>query len=215
MTALEPDPDCVFCGQNPNEIWRNENFAVCLDPAPLAPGHLLLYPLDHFPSAADLSVSLAAEVDVMQREMSGRLCAIKGQLILFEHGRTGHCIRSRSGERMCHHMHIHLIPAALDVTALVPFGQSIEVRSWKEIVALGEETDGYAVISRPSGDLTFYPIGHDLPPHYLRTLIAEGLGDPSLADWETIVQSPRCEDLAVASRAVIESVVGITPAIAR
>ncbi|MWV60755.1 HIT family protein [Rathayibacter sp. VKM Ac-2754] len=205
------DPECVFCRSNPRKVWESRGLAVCSDPAPLSPGHLLVYTTEHHPSAAYIGVESAATLDLLVEALSTRIRSAFGDVVLFEHGRTGHCLRSRPGERMCHHMHVHLIPGALDLRTLAALGQSVVLSSWTDVIDLGSQADGYAVVGGGSAPLVFYPVSHSLPPHYLRTVIAEARSTPELADWETVLSNSDAAEAAPRSHEIVlELVDGLT-----
>ena len=191
-----PDDACVFCQPNNNTVWSDKDFAICSDPAPLAEGHMLLYSKQHYPSAADVSTEDAQVLDYLCDDLGRRFQEKYGEYFTFEHGRTGHCIRSSAGERMCHHLHIHFISAKLDPASLLPTGQHAAVESWEEVADIGAETDGYLVAGGNADGLVFMPIAVDLPPHFLRTEIAEELDVPERADWENFVTRPEAAEVA-------------------
>ena len=193
MSAFDPDPGCVFCAPNKRTTWSEGGLSICSDPAPLARGHLLVYTVDHYPSAADSEYPLAERMDALHKDLASILGRRYGSFVVFEHGRTGHCIRSRSGERLCHHTHVHYIPTSTDLRALARFSQPEAVQSWEEVVDLGQDTSGYAVIGDEASELIFYPISRELPPHHLRTLLAEAAGNPHMADWEEFIRAPESE----------------------
>lgn len=204
--STTPDPGCVFCALNPRRLWQRQGLAICSDPAPLETGHLLIYTTDHYPSSADMDVGTATQLDQVESAVGKRIATEYGDYMLFEHGRTGHCLRSRPGERLCHHMHVHMIPGHMDLRALAAIGHVTEVSSWHEILALGRETDGYVVTGTASGK-AFIPVTRPLPPHYLRTVIAEANGTPHRADWEIALAGKEVEAVAAASHAVVAKLV--------
>lgn len=207
MSALPRDPECVFCQDNALTVWEQGGLKICGDPAPLAPGHLLVYSADHYPSAADMDIPLSRYLDEVQAALHEVLAKQFGAYAMFEHGRTGHCIRSRPGERMCHHTHIHFIPIDLDLHSEAGFDQYAEVKGWADVIELGAEADGYALVGGLGRPMRFYPISHGLAPHYLRTVIADAVGVPERADWEHFVDTPEATALQAAShRAVLDIV---------
>lgn len=213
MARTLRDPECVFCQPNDRTVWEGHGLAICSDPAPLAPGHLLIYTQEHHPSAADVGSELAARVDDLERVVGELVCDEYGDYIVFEHGRTGHCLRSRPGERMCHHVHVHIIPGRLDIGSLVLLGQRTRVESWVDVVEQGSDTDGYVVVGRGKDGKSFYPVAQPLPPHYLRSVIAEASEIPEMADWEAVVSSAGAgtRDAAPESHALVEALVARMP----
>lgn len=208
MSTHAPDPECVFCQDNPRTVWEGEGLKVCSDPAPLAAGHLLIYAAAHFPSAADLTVDLANRMDDIEHKLGKAMVEKYGAYVLFEHGRTGHCIRSRPGERLCHHVHVHLIPCEVPpLGELIPLTQRRAIDSWSEVIDLGAETDGYVVIGGSGHPKQFLQVSHGLEPHYLRTVIATALQDPERADWEQFQGLPGAHAESAASHRHVEELV--------
>lgn len=208
MSTYAPDPECVFCQDNPRIVWEGGGLKVCSDPAPLAAGHLLIYATEHYPSAADLTIDLVTRMDNIERALGEAMVEKYGDYALFEHGRTGHCIRSRPGERLCHHVHVHLIPCAVPpLEELIPLTQRRAVASWSEVVELGAETDGYVVIGGNGRPKQFLPVSHDLEPHYLRTVIATALNHPERADWEQFQLLPGAQADSADSHRDVEQLV--------
>ncbi|MCS5509371.1 hypothetical protein NY546_08710 [Curtobacterium flaccumfaciens pv. flaccumfaciens] len=205
MSALAYDPECVFCDDNPRTVWAADGWKICSDPAPIAPGHLLLFTEAHYPSAADIEDEVSETLDRLHAALTSTLTADNTRFVVFEHGRTGHCIRSRPGERLCHHAHIHFIPTDVRLLDLVPFSQREAVSRWSEVAELGAETDGYALIGDERG-IQFVPISHDLEPHYLRTVLADAVGAPERADWEHYAELPDAVEQARASHEFVRRI---------
>jgi diadenosine tetraphosphate (Ap4A) HIT family hydrolase len=202
----QPDDSCVFCGDNPRTVWESSALRLCSDPAPLAAGHALLFPKVHFPSAADVTTAVAEEMDDVGDQISAIFRGRFGAFTMFEHGRTGHCLRSNEGERMCHHAHVHFLPVDLDLSALAAIGQSRDWAGWADVADFGADTDGYAIMDGTAQDRLFHPVNHDLEPHYLRTCVAQALGVPERADWENFSSIPGSAEFAEASHDVVTTV---------
>jgi hypothetical protein len=108
-------------------------------------------------------------------------------------------------------MHIHFIPAKVDLGSLLPFGQQVDIASWSDVVELGAETDGYVVVGGSVGNLSFMPISGSLPPHYLRTKISETLAVPERADWQLFADSSNAAELTRETRVAASDIVaGLT-----
>lgn len=175
---------CLFCADLDEVLWRGDGMYILPDIAPIVDGHALICAVRHHPSAADLP---AAETDELNRICEGLRAGYLreyGAFAMFEHGRTGHCLRRRPEERICHHVHVHVLPLPGDLVAASGFGQRTSWRGWADVAELGGDTDGYAVVESAGSGRFFFPVTHDLAPHYLRSRAAELVGDPALADWE-------------------------------
>ncbi|HEU5107944.1 MAG TPA: hypothetical protein VFT95_05250 [Micromonosporaceae bacterium] len=175
---------CVFCADLDQIVYRTDDLFVLPDLAPLVDGHALICARAHYPSVADLPESSARELDRLCDRVRSLYLREYGAYAMFEHGRTGHCLRRRPEERICHHMHVHVLPLPGDLVTASGLGQRIRSESWLDVLDLGRDTDGYAVVESVDAGRYFFPVTHDLAPHYLRSRAAELLGDPTLADWE-------------------------------
>ena len=60
----------------------------------------------------------------------------------------------------------------------------IILESEYEIPKLYEEYDQYLYFENTRGVKYFFPVTGPIPSHYLRTLIANAIGQPERADWE-------------------------------
>lgn len=209
MSAFEPDAECVFCRPNPRVVWAENGLKLCSDLGPLADGHALLVTEQHYPSAADMDPEITHWVDVVDAALRAVYTREFEAFAMFEHGRTGHCLRSRPGERLCHHMHVHFLPLPFDLGALSGFKQCESWTSWQDVVALGREADGYVITNSMAVGRRFFPVSHGLPPHFLRTQIAEALGAGERADWERFGVLPDGERLARESHATVARLGGL------
>src|SRR5207248_1284040 len=193
--------ECVLCQPSELTFWRGENLTVLLDPAPLVEGHTLISTSEHYPSAADIPGTVAAELDAACDWLRCLYEAEFGAYTLFEHGRTGHCLRRSPEERICHHMHVHVLPLPGDLTEELTLGQRARWSVWSDVAALGDEIDGYVVTETAGSGRYFYPVTRALPPHYLRTRAAGLAGDTGLADWEQAIGRPASREAVRRGRA--------------
>lgn len=191
--------ECVFC--NPQEalvLFENETFGVLLDPAPLLPGHLVIYSKAHIGCAAEITSTdsygfVAARtwaIDCVGRRF--------GPATLYEHGRAGHCLMGRLEERLCHHFHLHCLPGDFDLRAeLAGRFEAVTLRHFSDLPEAYEQYGDYLYVEAPSAPPTFFAADETVEPHLLRTLIARRLGAPHLADWSTyLTPSALAESLA-------------------
>lgn len=108
------DPDCVFCriidGKiSAHVVHSGPRILVMLDIGPLAPGHLLVVPKDHYKSMHETPDDVAAEIGAALPRLVAallKLPQIAGVNVLQNNGRA-------AGQEV-EHMHVHLIPRALD-----------------------------------------------------------------------------------------------------
>jgi diadenosine tetraphosphate (Ap4A) HIT family hydrolase len=185
--------ECIFCNRDRSVIWRSTNFYLTLDDAPLADGHSLLCPSLHYESSADLPKTLGEEFHAAIPQVIETYRVRYGALTLFEHGRTGHCVGLHSSEALCEHAHVHLVPRKLDLASRVKLYPGVEWESWDSLRDLARDVFGYVMIIDDDGTKLFYPTVRPIPPHYLRTVVAESIGRPYLADWQQVIASAQSE----------------------
>lgn len=101
---------CVFCkiakGEIPSvRVLENEKVFVFLDINPLAKGHCLIIPKQHFDNIFDINVEILKEIVETARELAEK---VKNNL-----GAAGVNLVNASGksaEQSVFHFHLHLIP---------------------------------------------------------------------------------------------------------
>lgn len=174
----------MFCKLVERAVWRTDGLYLLLDTAPVAPGHALIVSRDHYMSAADMPAETIDELDKAWQRLRSEYLIRYGQFAMFEHGRTGHCVRLSGSERMCDHMHVHVLPLSGDLAEHVEADQRTQWDSWHDVTELASDLEGYMVVYTEASGKSFWPVTTELPSHYLRTKAAELLGQPALADWE-------------------------------
>ncbi|MCH7812608.1 MAG: HIT family protein [Planctomycetes bacterium] len=107
MTAA---PDCVFCkivaGKIPSHtVLRDDSCMAFLDVGPLADGHLLLIPLDHYERLDEVPAEVTAAVARRLPEL--------GRALVQATGAEGYNVLQNNGVlagQAVPHVHFHLIP---------------------------------------------------------------------------------------------------------
>lgn len=102
--------DCVFCriakGQVPAEkVFENERILAILDINPVAPGHALVLPKEHFETVVDLPADLLAEWTLRAQGIARAVVAAanaEGFNLLSNN-------RKCSGQAIPH-VHLHVVP---------------------------------------------------------------------------------------------------------
>lgn len=103
-------PNCVFCkiivGAIPaHVIYRDDKSLAFLDIQPLAPGHVLLVPLEHFGDIRQLPAGLAGSLMSVIPRLAAAVCNSTGA--------TGLNLLQNNGPvagQVVPHVHFHLIP---------------------------------------------------------------------------------------------------------
>lgn len=180
---------CVFCDRIDSAVvWQGEHFYLLPDIAPIMEGHLLVCAKLHYPSAADMPAEAMEELEDICIWLRSVYHEMYGAFTLFEHGRTGHCVRRRPNERICHHAHLHTLPLAEDLTAGIDLGQRTSWNAWPDVAELAGDMEGYVLVEAYDRIRFFYPVTHTLNAHYLRTLAADLVGDITRGDWEIVAE---------------------------
>ncbi|MEU2251483.1 hypothetical protein [Streptomyces sp. NPDC019224] len=188
---------CVFC--NPDQrliVARSERFAVCFDAAPLVPGHLILHSTEHLSCAGEVPETWYEELDEIRTAVRTELERHYGAVVSYEHGRAGHCLSDGPEHRLCHHFHLHFVPADLDVTVdLHRRFKHVPVATYREIPRLYEDFGDYLFFETVSGEMSYFPVDTEIERHLMRTLISRAAKTPERADWRAY----RNADLLIAS----------------
>ena len=191
--------DCLFCNRTEFVVAATDDVFVQLDDAPIVEGHTLICPRLHYPSLADVPASVAASVSMAVRAVTETYEQLYGPTVLFEHGRTGHCVRRNPGERICHHAHLHIVPLDGELTSHIKIGQHVPFQDFADLPALAGDVEGYLLAGSSRQGHHFYPVIQPLGSHYLRTVAARAAGDEALADWEELMNTERSVRLRVAA----------------
>lgn len=98
-----PDADCVFCAHDTLDVVlaETEHFLVIADHAPLAEGHLLIVPRDHYACYGALPLEFDAEERELRERATRFLTDAYRAPIFFEHGIFRQTV---------YHAHLHALP---------------------------------------------------------------------------------------------------------
>lgn len=104
------EADCIFCkianGEIPTRtVYEDEDFRVILDMSPLADGHALLMPKEHYKDVYDMPEELLGKAYIVAKrvaDMMSKALGVDGFNILQNNG--------KAGGQTIFHFHIHLIP---------------------------------------------------------------------------------------------------------
>jgi len=104
------DPDCIFCkivqGSIPAlRVWETADCLAFLDVAPLAEGHVLLVPKQHYQDIRDVPLELLAALTAQLPALASAVISATDATGLNLLQNTG-----RSSGQAVFHLHFHLIP---------------------------------------------------------------------------------------------------------
>ncbi len=107
---MHRDPECIFCkivsGQVPaNVVHEDQSTIAILDVGPLAEGHLLVVPHEHYSKLSDMPAQLAADLGstfpLLGRAMMKVTSASAFNVLCNEGEAAGQAVK---------HVHFHFIP---------------------------------------------------------------------------------------------------------
>lgn len=115
---MNSGPTCPFCRPPEEDVVVLETdyaHALC-DARPVIVGHVLVTPKSHADSVYDLEEPTFSHVRLLQQEISWRLYNAKGEVGVYEHGRSTLCRFHNTPVGYCH-AHLHVLPASFDLIA--------------------------------------------------------------------------------------------------
>lgn len=186
---------CSYCDElAPLTLLEGQHTAVNLAIGHMVPGYIQVCSRSHVVSAAELRSDAAHEFDFVAdaiRQVFVNVYGTRG--IVFEHGKAGSCLW-RAGDLealrdLCHHAHVHFVPLNVDLLPRIETAGTpkIRVRQWSDVRSLREQvlTTGAYLYYANSRDAYVFPVASPqaLPRHFLRTCLAEELGQATIADW--------------------------------
>jgi diadenosine tetraphosphate (Ap4A) HIT family hydrolase len=183
---------CVFC--EPEEhliVEETKNFFVLKDPFPLTDGHIMITTKEHYGCAGEIPQEWLEELNSLCSLYSYKTRDAYGSVSLYEHGRAGVCHAYDADEadpNSCNHFHLHLLPFEHNLRSKLKetYKETI-IADFQQLSDEFYRLGNYIFYRNSYGDSHFYAVENKaVPPHLMRTLIAEEIGNPDLADWQKI-----------------------------
>ncbi len=120
---MPSDPTCIFCkiiaGQIPSaKVLETDAMLAFLDIAPIAPGHTLVVPKEHFATLAETSPQAVAAVAAELPALVRAVLAASGAPAINVVQNNG-----REAGQVVGHVHFHLIPRSAGDGIRVPWPQ--------------------------------------------------------------------------------------------
>lgn len=102
--------NCIFCKIAKGEIdsakiWEDEKLLVFLDVSPLAKGHCLVIPKEHFENVFDIAPEVLKEIIILAKNLAGKIqktLGAKGVNLVNASGKVA--------EQGMFHFHLHIVP---------------------------------------------------------------------------------------------------------
>lgn len=186
FTEIQEFTKCIFCEPPRKKILtETKNFYVTYDACALLDGHAEIHTKDHIGCSAEIDQSVYDEFVELKSWLGDLITRLFGNVSFYEHGRAGHCSMTVDGV-LCHHFHMHALPFTHDISEAISkdVSKPIILENEYEIPKLYEEYDQYLYFEDTQGIKYFFPVTKPIPSHYLRTLMANAIGQPERADWE-------------------------------
>lgn len=183
---------CSYCDRiDPLIIYYGEHFYITSAIGSYMPGYIQLCSYKHRTSATGI---LSTEYDEFEKLNQGiRICFKKvyGTYgICFEHGQAGSCLWTENNiNSLCHHMHIHYLPASIDIHPQISHNYSdfYKVNSVADMIKIRKEMlrGGAYLYFSPTINVGYmYDVSNiNVPRQFLRRCVAEKLGCTEKADW--------------------------------
>jgi hypothetical protein len=186
---------CSYCDRlTPLTLFEGPHTTVNLAIGHMVSGYVQVCSRSHVVSAAELRSDAAAEFDFIAdavRHVFAEVYGTRG--IVFEHGKAGACLW-RAGDPvalrdLCHHAHVHFVPLNVDLLPRIEAAgmPKIRVQAWSDVRTLREQlfTAGAYLYYARDRDAYVFPVSdaQALRPQFLRTCLAEELGQPMIGDW--------------------------------
>ncbi len=183
----EKNTTCHLC--HPSEtliIKQTEYFSILYDPYPILTGHFLITSRLHYGCGGELTESMMLELMEIKVHLTKILTKHFSSAICYEHGRAGSCLSLPLEERICHHMHLHVLPWNTYVAPMISTVLKKHTRiSYADIPAFYNSYGNYVYFEHAPERGFFYPLNNQkIPPHFIRTLLCDRNGTPERADWQ-------------------------------
>jgi diadenosine tetraphosphate (Ap4A) HIT family hydrolase len=163
-------------------IFDSQNFAVLPSFGQLSDegGYLLIVTKEHsYTSTSGFSTELYQELEQLMIEAAEIIRETYDvNALFFEHGSTCH---SKGGQCVTH-MHMNLVPYAIDLSNYLRPERRIELANLTE---LSNVEPPYLYVRTPEGKhFAESSLGLDIPSQYLRAAIGRELGHPERSFWD-------------------------------
>ena len=172
---MQINSSCPFCQKgsfSPYLVAETQHFMVVCDYSPVAEGHILLVPKEHYPCYATLPISLLDELLEIKDQVTSFLSAYYSTPVFFEHGVAGQSVP---------HAHLHAAPAPKrsaegDIVANVlrEAGQVTEIRGIFELLESFDKIGPYLYWEQNG---TAYIVkSPEIEPGYFQKIVSKWTG---------------------------------------
>ena len=177
--------NCVFCQKFDEKlsymvhpifdkiIWKNESFVLIPAKGSLVEGYLLIIPIKHYYSLADLPPNILSNLSKIKSIIRRILTEYFTRPIFFEHGALSQTNLAGSSIR---HAHLHCVPFQVDLTHRLQLSHRLRrIDKFEDIANQLMINQSYIYFeNQDQGKFIFDDVS--VPSQYLRRVIAEELG---------------------------------------
>ena len=180
--------ECQFCEEfnQPSDkpgriLWRNNHFTLLPSLGSFVPGYLLLMPLNHVRSFADLPADELAEAHMILERARGIIETKFGPTIVAEHGPGAPGMPTSA---CCDHAHFHFIPTIPDQVYRQYEQAGGPPILLPDFAALNDwRAKPYLYLSPTNGVHQIWPGSEKFAPQFVRRVCSAIAGIPELYDW--------------------------------
>lgn len=192
-------PDCVYCqeletgfleigGSNWGNriVFETDNFVVFPGLGPIVEGYLLIASKDHYMGLGNVPTELYSELESVQTKVRSILTQNYTPPLFFEHGPVS---RMNKGGCCIEHAHLHALPVKVDITSELThsFHHSI-ITSYDALKTQFQKGVPYFFYETNTGERHLFAVQESVPSQYIRKLIAQKVGKPERADWQSYLE---------------------------
>lgn len=181
--------DCFLCCPSaPLLAHVGEECYTMAGLGPLSDGYALIATYQHGP-IENLHYETQLRTLAEYSEKVQKILAVEfGSCVLAEHGKMSVCNPNRPAGSHCFHPHFLLFPGAPD--PLPEFNdyfcsQGNHFESLSEALHWAIALPNYLLSSSRPGEYVVFPAPDGLPRQFARGIVADALGHPDLASWQT------------------------------
>jgi len=186
---------CRFCflSERENVLKETQNFYVIPSIGSIVEGYLLLNIRYHIPSFGNMDEHFLDEFLTLKDEIKNALEHVYGRgCIFYEHGRAGVSIALHEEEKICYHAHLHCVNTKVDLLEMISRDyRPIEINEWREVMQLVKKYPYYLYYENKKNKY-FFLVDTYVRRQYLRSILAETLHIPNVADWR---KEPKWENI--------------------
>lgn len=194
------DPECFLCEPDPTLVYSaNDQAFALVGLGPIVDDYTVLATQGHFRSMADIPVAQLPRFAESKRRIRTYLEQKHGHCLITEHGRVPVCAPTKANaDPHCYHAHLLLFPGIEDITteAAKNFKTVSTVTTLPEAMAIARNCEEYLLISPSPQKFSILTRPGTLIRQFTRTLVADSIGRPDMANWRKYPDFERASRMA-------------------